>query len=262
MSDIERADISLADAHAGRDLTVVKSMKVYMTGRGPEAHRAFIERPGGPWNPRIGREESIEDLRTKLLFGRERPPRPVPITVTGTLFPCALLSSGWWEKQTKAVTKKLKWRDEIQEWLFQGFDLWGPSWDFTWQFDEWETARQRPYFIAQLGDGDEANSLPLLIPADKAKKLHEYIHEQHPRDRWGGIDAAVTGVLGHRKYFKGNVDASVLELFGGLLDYCLWLDEDNPKHGIEPLKRGAVPWEPAPCATLRRAVSACTVSPA
>ncbi len=222
---------------AGHDITVVESMQVYMTGRGPEAHRAFIGRPGEPWDPEIRGNESIADLRTKLLFGRKRPPKPVPITVTGTLFPCALLSSGWWEKRNKALSTKIKWRDEIQEWLFQGFDLWGPSWDFTWHLDQWETAKRHPYFIAQLGDGDEANSLPVLIPGEKAKRLHQYIEEQKPGDKWGGIDAEMTGVLGHRKYFKGDLEQDALELFGGLLDFCLWMDEDNPKHGIEPLPR-------------------------
>jgi hypothetical protein len=212
-------------------------MQVYMVGRGPEAHRAFIGQPGEPWDPEIRGKETIEDLRTKLLYGRERPPQPVPITVTGTLFPCALLSSGWWEKHNKLPTKEIKWKNDIQQWLFKGFDEWGPSWDFTWNFDQWEVAKQRPYFIAQLGDGDEANSLPVLIPGDKAKRLHQYIEEQKEKDKWGGIDAEVKGVLGHRSFFKGNLDPGTLELFGGLLDYCLWLDEDNPEHGIEPLAR-------------------------
>jgi len=202
-----------------------------MNARGPEAHRAFIDRPQDPWDPEISAQESVEDLRTKLLYGRKRPPRPMAITVTGTLFPCALLSSGWWEKHTKATIKNFRWRDEIQQWLFQGFDLWGPSWDFTWNLDNWEQAKDRPYFIAQLGDGDEANSLPILIPGDKAKRLQEYIDSQ---GRWGGIEASISGILGHRKYFKGSVDRRALDLFGGLLDYCLWLDVDNSKHKIVP----------------------------
>ena len=212
-------------------------MQVYMTGRGPEAHRAFIGQPEGRWDPEIQGTESIADLRTKLLFGRKRPPKPVSISVTGTLFPCALLSSGWWEKHSRERPRKVKWRDEIQEWLFQGFDLWAPSWDFTWHLDDWETSKKRPYFIAQLGDGDEANSLPVLIPGEKAMRLVQFAAEQKPADRWGGIDAEITGVLGHRKYFKGDLEPGALELFGGLLDYCLWIDEENPKHGIEPLTR-------------------------
>lgn len=202
-----------------------------MTGRGPEAHRAFIERPLDPWDPTILGVESIENLRTKLLYGRKRPKHPVPITVTGTLFPSALLSSGWWEKHSKAVIKNIRWRDPVQEWLFHGFELWGPSWDFTWDFENWSTSKDRPYFIAQLGEGDEANSLPLLIPGDRARRLQDYIDAS---GRWGGIEAQVTGILGHRRHFKGRIARHALELFGGLLDYCLWLDEDNPSHKLVP----------------------------
>lgn len=221
-------DIGLEQLQAGRDLKV----KIYMASRGPEAHRAFIERPAEPWEPEILGVERIEDLRTKLLYGRKRPPKPLPITVTGTLFPCALLSSGWWEKSGKSRLKKIKWRDEIQEWLFHGFDLWGPSWDFSWDFENWETTRNRPHFIAQLGEGDEANSLPVLIPREKAKKLQEYIGE---KANWGGIEAEITGILGHRKYFEKYFPSQALEMFGGLLDYCLWVNADDSRHGIEPL---------------------------
>jgi hypothetical protein len=125
----------------------------------------------------------------------------------------------------------MKWRDGVQEWLFNGFDLWGPSWDFTWDLENWEKKRERRYFIAQLGDGDEANSLPVLIPGEKAQRLQEYFREQN----WGGTQAAVSGLLGNRRHFASDIDAGALELFGGLLDYCLWLDADNPDHCVEPL---------------------------
>ena len=57
---------------------MVNAMEVARTGRGPEAHRTCIERTDGRWNRRVGREEPIEDRRSRLVFGRERPPRPVP----------------------------------------------------------------------------------------------------------------------------------------------------------------------------------------
>jgi hypothetical protein len=155
-------------------------------------------------------------------------PQPVEIKLRGTLFPCALLSSGWWEKQqNNAKVQRMKWRDGLQEWLFTGFDQWGPSWDFTWDFDNWAKSREHRHFIAQLGNGDEANSIPVLLPPSKAKRLQDVF-----RSRWGGAEAEVTGVLGHRKHFAKYVDEEALALFGGLLDYCLWLDEDNKKHVI------------------------------
>jgi hypothetical protein len=199
----------------------------YMVARGPAAHRAFTGQPDGPWDSSIRGTETIQDLRAKLLHKPIQLPKPVEIKVRGTLFPCALLSSGWWEKQKSATIQHMKWRDGLQEWLFTGFDQWGPSWDFTWDFDNWAKSREHRHFIAQLGDGDEANSIPVLLPPLKAKKLQDVF-----ASRWGGTQAEITAVLGHRKHFAKYVDEDALALFGGLLDYCLWLDEGNKKHVI------------------------------
>ncbi len=199
----------------------------YMVSRGPAAHRAFTGQPDGPWDGTIRGSETIEDLRTKLLHSPIQLRKPVEIKVRGTLFPCALLSSGWWEKRQNAKVQQMKWRDGLQEWLFTGFDQWGPSWDFTWDFDNWARSRAHRHFIAQLGNGDEANSIPVLLPPSKAQRLQDVF-----KSKWGGTEAEICGVLGHRKHFAKYVDEDALALFGGLLDYCLWLDEDNKKHVI------------------------------
>jgi hypothetical protein len=196
----------------------------YMVSRGPAAHEAFTTRPGEPWDKTIRGNETIENLRAKLLAAPLKLKRPIDIKVRGTLFPCALLSSGWWERRKEDKVRRLQWRDGLQEWLFHGFDLWGPSWDFTWGGDG---SQARPYCIAQLGDGDEANSIPVLLPAVKAQRLTERLG-----GTWGGVEAEVSGVLGHRRHFEQHVDPKMLELFGGLLDYCLWLDQDAKSHVI------------------------------
>jgi hypothetical protein len=203
----------------------------YMIYRGPDAHRAFVSRPREPWDSSIKATEKIEDLRTKLLHGHRQPREPIQITVRGTLFPCALLRSGWWDlRNNKEDAPQIKWKGgEIQQWLFHGFELWGPSWDFSWDLDNWEDAQKRPFFIAQLGDGDEANSLPVLIPREKARKLRERLKS------WGGVEANVSGILGHRQDFSKAFDPNLLTLFGGLLDYCLWLDQERSDHGIDAL---------------------------
>jgi hypothetical protein len=216
---------------AGRDIhinLVGAQANGYIAAKGPHAYQHFIERPGEPWDSSFRGRESIDSLRTKLLGGDQQPAQPVRITVRGTLFPCALLTSGWWEKHTQSEVKKVRWRDEIQEWLFRGFEEWGPSWDFTWDFEHWDVKRARPYYIAQLGSGDEANSLPVLLPREKALRLADNF------ERWGGVEADVTGMLGHRTHFAGYIDERALDLFGGLLNYCLWLDEDDKSHCIEP----------------------------
>ena len=201
-----------------------------MVARGA-AHRLWAAGPRGKLDARIGARESISELRVKLLQQGDELDAPLQLAVTGTLFPCALLSSGWWERHSKANVKQLKWRDGVQEWLFTGFDLWGPSWDFTWDVENWDKDGGRRYFIAQLGDGDEANSLPVLIPSEKAARLREYFKDQ----KWGGMEAEVSGLLGNRRHFAADIDPQALELFGGLLDYCLYLDADNKRHCVEPL---------------------------
>ena len=219
------ADIDVNHLYAGRDVTI------YMNAIGPKTYSAFTGEPQGKWESGETADVTLDKLK-EYLNSHEFPPKPQPIKVTGTLFPCALLSAGWWDKHSKSTGSNVEWRDGIQQWLFTGFDLWGPSWDFTWDLDHWETSQKRPCFIAQLGDGDEADSIPVLIPREKAQKLRDYIDA---KGRWGGIDAKITGILGHRRDFQGSVDQRAVELLGGLLDYCLWLDEGNPEHGIEPL---------------------------
>jgi hypothetical protein len=226
--------IAGVQAIVGRDHSTTDGPDVapYMVSRGPAAHRAFTARPGEPWDSSTRGVVTIQSLRSRLVRHRMKLAEPVEITVRGTLFPCALLSSGWWESGKGKEARKFDWKDTLQQWLFHGFDQWGPSWDFTWNFENWSRSRKRPYFIAQLGDGDEANSIPVLLPADKAKKLSEHFQEKNAK---GGIEAEVSGLLGHRRHFGKHVDPRALELFGGLLDYCLWLGVDKKKYKVSPL---------------------------
>jgi len=199
----------------------------YFIARGVDPYRPFTRRPDEPWDLTIRGTEHISDLRLKLLNSPHLD-RPALITVRGTLFPCALLSSGWWERHGKAKHVRPRWRDDLQQWLFNGFDLWAPSWDFTWVQSHTGDAG-RPFCIAQLGGGDEADSIPVVIPREKAWKLQEHLQQG-----WGGVEANVTGLLGHRGQFRA--DCPELELFGGLLDFCLWLNEDDARHRISMLR--------------------------
>jgi TIR domain-containing protein len=196
-----------------------------------DAHRDYLHRPRtDPAEPNAGAIR-IEDLRERLLQDDPQLEQPEPVRVTGTLFPCALLSSGWWEKRKADKKLVIDWRDGLQEWLFHGFDLWGPSWDVSGDFKAWSQAPEQRYFIAQLGDGDEANSIPVLIPSSKAPSLQDEL----ARRRWGGMEAEIGCFLGHRKHFSDHIDPEALEVFGGLLDFCLWLGNDHKDHYIDPL---------------------------
>jgi len=233
-ADLLELDRTIMDA-LGRKYSnrFIPTTDYYLAGRGPIAHHGLIGRPEEPWGNAAKGVVTIQNLRASLLLKRKILENPIPIKVTGTLLPCALLSSGWWERHIPAQVRQIKWRNPVQKWLFYGFELWGPSWDFSWNFEEWETSRKRPYFIAQLGDGDEVNSLPILIPRSKAVRLQN----EFGNDLLRGTETEIVGVLGHRKHFASMIDPKALELFGGLLDYCLWVDEDDPKHKITPLCR-------------------------
>jgi hypothetical protein len=199
----------------------------YLMVRGIYPYRVFAERPTEPWDLTLRSVEHISELRVKLLSAPHLD-RPLLVTVRGTLFPSALLSAGWWERHGKSQRARPQWKDSLQEWLFNGFDLWAPSWDFTWHHDP-AGGIAHPFSIAQLGGGDEADSIPVVIPYDKVRRLQDVLKES-----WGGIEAHVTGLLGHRHQFPPN--AVGLELFGGLLDFCLWLDEEDKRHRISPLE--------------------------
>jgi hypothetical protein len=215
--------------------TNIESMYVNVTPsgllaiRGPQAYRDYINQPGGEWDSTLRPQETVDSLRTKLLQGADRLREPMEMTVEGTLYPSALLTSGWWNKQSAACLRRIKWRDGIQEWLFRGFEEWAPSWDFTWNWKEREAGAQTLYVVAQLADGDEANSIPVLLPISCAKWISERF------DEWGGVQARVTGLLGHRTHFNSGLDETALEFFGGLLNYCLWLDAGNKRHCVQPL---------------------------
>jgi hypothetical protein len=162
---------------------------------------------------------TIKELRQDLaeLEGLKE---PVLVKVRGTLFPAALLATGWWERKKSDSTLCIEWKTPLQQWLFQGFDLWAPSWDISW---EMVGATERPS-VAQLTDGDEADSLPVIVPPGKAAKLREEF-----RDGWGGFECEVTGLLGHRYQFEKKLPKGTK---GEPTDYYISLDNDDKKHRI------------------------------
>ena len=89
---------SSADSHQP---AMESNLYPYLVTRGPAAHETFVGKPAGPWNTTIRGTETIEDLRTKLFEASGRLAGPIEISVEGVLFPCALLSSGWWEKRKR-----------------------------------------------------------------------------------------------------------------------------------------------------------------
>jgi hypothetical protein len=218
-ADRIQAGIKFKDVAAGKDILI--NPKQFFITIGPELYQAFAD---GPLDPREISEQGpidVDSLRKQLLRIK-RLDTPIKVTVTGTLFPCALLRAGWWDRSQLEIKDNVRWRDDLQKWLFKGFDLWGPSWDFTWEaLHTGETT----HVIAQLGSGDEADSIPVFLPRNHAVGLEAYFKEG-----WGGGEVEIKGFLGHRQHFverHGDV-----EEFGGLLDYCIWIDEEDKKHRV------------------------------
>lgn len=185
--------------------------------------RFLVEQP-----PEVGgaveNAGTVKELRAELeeCGGLKEPEL---IKVRGTLFPAALLAAGWWERKKEDKTFSIEWKNPLQRWLFQGFDLWAPSWDISWDFESAAGAAGRPC-IAQLTDGDEADSLPVIVPPGKVQKLRDEF-----RDSWGGFECEVHGLLGHR--FQLEEKRRLPKGYKGEpMDYCIVLEDDNKKHRI------------------------------
>lgn len=234
-------DFQFSDVQVGRDAIMAQELHLHLP---PEALAAnarqyLVTRGVYPYQDLMHGLEAVNldfvgeidvaTLRVKLLQLAHGLREPKLITVRGTLYPGVLMTCGWWERANQAnKLDKLHWQDGLQEWLFNGFDLWGPSWDFTWNLEAGDQIMGQSYHVAQLGDGDEANSIPVVIPEDKAQKLRALFLET-----WGGLEVCITGLLGHRRQFAKNT--APLQLFGGLLDYCLWLNPEDKNHKISAL---------------------------
>ncbi len=223
---------------AGHDINIDNSVHNYLASKGIKPFKIFCGDPSHPLKETSSGVMNVSALREDILQidnPREMLPHPTPVCIQGTLYPCALLVSGWWTRQQAGKIEEPRWDNDIQAWLFHGFHEWGPSWDFTWNFENEEEAQVKPYFLAQLGEGDEANSIPVLIPHEKAKKLHErFLEEGHGLGiKVGGLEVEITGLLTHRIHFKGQE----LEGFGlqkeDILNFCIWLKEGEAGHKIE-----------------------------
>ena len=155
-----------------------------------EEKRGILSAPeGGMWE--------IEDLRTHLgevgILAE-----PTPISVKGTLCPSQLLYNGWWERKEEALKRKIVFKDGLQEWLFKGFEMWGPSWDLTCPTEK----NPDPYLIAQIGVGDEVESLPVIVSPKKAKLVREeYLVGEGGKPLFV-YEAAVSGILWHRSHLS------------------------------------------------------------
>lgn len=160
---------------------------------------------------------TIKDLRERLAeVGQLN--EPLDIKVRGTLFPAALLTAGWWERSRAVKSLAIPWKNPLQAWLFKGFDLWAPSWDVCWGAVD-PKDQSKEYYIAQLTEGDEADSLPVIVGRERAVRLsHEF------SESWGGFEATIVGRLGHRYQFEQKLPSNEKR---SALDFYISVDDDN-----------------------------------
>jgi hypothetical protein len=121
-----------------------------------------------------------------------------------------------------------RWRDGVQEWLFQGFDLWAPSWDLSLSPDPQSTETR--HLLGQLGSLDEADSLPVLIDGRKANDIRDALANGPA----AVLRVAVHGMLTHVGHLLPGESAalSALQLDEGGADYCLVVREDDQQQEL------------------------------
>lgn len=191
------------------------STQNYLRDRLAPIRQFLVEPPPNPREQPLKSGGTVKDLRKSLEELTDPLLRPERIKdVSGTLFPALLLTEGWWER--KEPDKLPHIDDPLQRWLFKGFDLWAPSWDISWDFENRQTIDTSRYFIAQLTDGDEADSVRVIVPGEMAKQLRDEF-----RDSWGGFEVKITGRLGHKYQFEKELPEG---LEGELQDFYIWLD--------------------------------------
>jgi len=192
----------------------------------------FLVEPPEPVDPSPQHKGTVIELRDALKK-REKLEEPQLIKVKGTLFPAALLTAGWWERVRSEGLVDIKWRNTLQRWLFEGFDAWAPSWEISWDF-EGLGQRAKPYYVAQLTAGDEADSLAVILPPRLAREWRDKF-----RRTWGGLEVEVTGILGHRAQAQKELAAGEV-LPGQASEYCIWLKDDEAKHDIQEFEKDTV----------------------
>jgi len=163
--------------------------------------------------------------------------KPRLLTVRGRFFPSALLSFGWWERVNRHLETGIQWNDAVlQRWLFSGFEQWAPSWDMN----DW--SNDSPFnLIGQIGENDEADSIPVLIKsAPKAKEIREQMAQRVV------ANANVRGLLCHeshlRSWYLENLDEKDTAFLESIKEmtsaqYYLILLDEAESHKVDILDR-------------------------
>ncbi|WP_019925071.1 hypothetical protein [Nocardia sp. BMG111209] len=178
------------------------------------------DRSGG--SSRSSQQFSVQRLRQRLATARV-PRRPVPMQVTGVFCTSVLLNYGWWERSGPGHTPV--GRNDIQRWTYAGFEEWAPSWDFTSEVGSGDES----FFLGQLGQGDEANSILVVVVGRRAREIRPGIRGLMQQRGVAAMSVQITGLLCHRSHLrKRNPELAVIaERWPYDFNYCLLLDSDE-----------------------------------
>jgi hypothetical protein len=177
------------------------------------------------------------------------------------LFPSLLLMTGWWDKEGppgEHLSTKYRpdsWslpEEPVRDWLLHGFTAWAPSWDFSFSRitrndrDKWPE-----YFAAQIGHGDEADSVPVFLPKSTIERFPQPLADDFVElfGKGYALPVRITGMFGNIEYVNKIIekavgerdstiqenDKSLLAKYGSVLNYFLWLDPSDARHRIEIL---------------------------
>lgn len=171
----------------------------------------------------------IAELRPALVAPGAQPLiKALERTFEGVFFPALLLCSGWWDLGgATALADEIQWPHDLQYWLFSGFEKWGPSWDVNPK-----EIKQEQYLFGQMGEGDEAESLTVIIAGSKAQDLCAKIAQG---ERTFSIRA--TGTMCHRDHVRdvGGLRRQIRQ-WGKSFDYCLIVYDDEAAHKVVLVK--------------------------
>jgi hypothetical protein len=172
---------------------------------------------------KLGETQKGHAQQLKRLTERGRADTLLPhrVIAEGNFMPGSLLCFGWWERQNRKLLKgdQIEWgaHGPIKNWLFSGFEQWAPSWDIN----HWNSPSVPDVdapFIGQIGTGDEADSIPVVIlDGDKARIVREELQGIQEQRGLIARDALVSGVLCSAKYFSNVIGERRAKIVADLL---------------------------------------------
>ncbi len=185
------------------------------------------------------RLHDVKTLKNRLDSGRVILKEPLKVNFKGTFLPASLLNKGWWERRNNPPKYSAP-NATLERWLNHGFVQWGPSYDNNVLYSRDLKKIVGTHFIGQIGRGDEADSLPIVMPISKLNNIYEdcpHLIERNVNNKLMAVEAQVEGHLYHKKTLKRMHPNIYKELKNSnpfmknaeVGDYCILVKDDEGK---------------------------------